>query len=273
MREKKSGKKLTGEKKVERGKIEHKICIALTGLREKTVKATAWPSFLLEQLERGQKFHVTGPDKLWTQNARILQRRPYKRPCGRAFLWKKEGKKPKVWSIFPFGRQHDNRKYFQPSSHLVLSPYSDNYLRISQSECVKNTTRGCGLGRGGGVGVEIAGNDIWSCPFSAFHDRPSHPRTVASMRKTGWEQHQKFVRLCRTLAMTFDLAAFRLSMIASVKNSLNHSRTVASMREAGWEQQQQEVHLRWLWQRPLSLPLFGFPWSHQLRNLSIMREL
>ena len=44
--------------------------------------------------------------------------------------------------------------------------------------------------------------------------------------------------------MTFDLAAFRLSMIASVKNSLNHSRTVASMREAGWEQQQQEVHLR-----------------------------
>ena len=41
MREKKSGKKLTGEKKFERGKIEHKICMALTGLREKTVKATA----------------------------------------------------------------------------------------------------------------------------------------------------------------------------------------------------------------------------------------
>ena len=47
------------------------------------------------------------------------------------------------------------------------------------------------------------------------------------------------------LAMAFDLATFRLSMIASVKKSINHSRTVASMRETGWEQQQhQEVHLR-----------------------------
>ena len=27
------------------------------------------------------------------------------------------------------------------------------------------------------------------------------------------------------------------------------------------------------WQRPLILPLFGFPWSPQLRNLSIVREL
>ena len=27
------------------------------------------------------------------------------------------------------------------------------------------------------------------------------------------------------------------------------------------------------WQRPLILPLFGFPWSRQLRNLSIIREL
>ena len=27
------------------------------------------------------------------------------------------------------------------------------------------------------------------------------------------------------------------------------------------------------WQRPLILPLFGFPWSPQLRNLSIIREL
>ena len=26
------------------------------------------------------------------------------------------------------------------------------------------------------------------------------------------------------------------------------------------------------WQRPLILPLFGFPWSPQLRNLSIIRE-
>ena len=47
------------------------------------------------------------------------------------------------------------------------------------------------------------------------------------------------------LATAFDLAAFRLSMIAPVKKSVNHSRSVASMRETGWEQQQhQEVHLR-----------------------------
>ena len=36
------------------------------------------------------------------------------------------------------------------------------------------------------------------------------------------------------LATAFDLAAFRLSMIAPVKKSVNHSRTVASMRETGW---------------------------------------
>ena len=87
---KKSRKKTYRREKIERGKIEHKICMALTGLRKKTVKATAWPSFLLDQLERAQKSHVTGPDKRWTQNARILQRRPYKRPCGRAFLWKRK---------------------------------------------------------------------------------------------------------------------------------------------------------------------------------------
>ena len=40
------------------------------------------------------------------------------------------------------------------------------------------------------------------------------------------------------LATAFDLAAFRLSMIAPVKKSVNHSRTVANMRETGWEQQQ-----------------------------------
>ena len=45
------------------------------------------------------------------------------------------------------------------------------------------------------------------------------------------------------LATAFDLAAFRLSMIAPVKKSVNHSRTVASMRETRWEQQQ-EVRLR-----------------------------
>ena len=33
------------------------------------------------------------------------------------------------------------------------------------------------------------------------------------------------------LATAFDLAAFRLSMIAPVKKSVNHSKTVASMRE------------------------------------------
>ena len=45
------------------------------------------------------------------------------------------------------------------------------------------------------------------------------------------------------LAKAFDLAVFRLSMIAPVKKSVNHSRTVASMRETGWEQHQ-EVRLR-----------------------------
>ena len=39
------------------------------------------------------------------------------------------------------------------------------------------------------------------------------------------------------LATAFDLAAFRLSMIAPVKKSVNHSRIVVSMREARWEQQ------------------------------------
>ena len=37
--------------------------------------------------------------------------------------------------------------------------------------------------------------------------------------------------------------AFRLSMIAPVKKSVNHSLTVASMRETGWEKQQ-KAHLR-----------------------------
>ena len=37
------------------------------------------------------------------------------------------------------------------------------------------------------------------------------------------------------LATASDLAAFRLSMIAPVKKSVNHSRTVASMRETDWE--------------------------------------
>ena len=45
------------------------------------------------------------------------------------------------------------------------------------------------------------------------------------------------------LATASDLAAFRLSMIAPVKKSVNHSRTVASMRETGWEKQQ-EARLR-----------------------------
>ena len=42
------------------------------------------------------------------------------------------------------------------------------------------------------------------------------------------------------LATAFDLAAFRLSMIAPVKKSVNHSRTVASMRETGCEQRQHQ---------------------------------
>ena len=38
-------------------------------------------------------------------------------------------------------------------------------------------------------------------------------------------------------ATAFDLAAFRLSMIAPIKKSVNHSRTVVSMRETGWEEE------------------------------------
>ena len=37
------------------------------------------------------------------------------------------------------------------------------------------------------------------------------------------------------LVTAFDLAAFRLSMIAPVKKSVNHPRTVATMRVTGWE--------------------------------------
>ena len=37
------------------------------------------------------------------------------------------------------------------------------------------------------------------------------------------------------LATAFDLAAFRLSMIAPVKKSVNHPKTVASMRGTGWK--------------------------------------
>ena len=43
------------------------------------------------------------------------------------------------------------------------------------------------------------------------------------------------------LATAFDLATFRLSMIAPVKKSVNHSSTVASMRETGWEQPKKSV--------------------------------
>ena len=37
------------------------------------------------------------------------------------------------------------------------------------------------------------------------------------------------------LATAFDLAAFRLSMIAPVKKYVNHPKNVATMRETGWE--------------------------------------
>ena len=43
------------------------------------------------------------------------------------------------------------------------------------------------------------------------------------------------------LTTAFDLAAFRLSMIALVKKSVSHSRTIASMRETGWEKQQEAL--------------------------------
>ena len=48
----------------------------------------------------------------------------------------------------------------------------------------------------------------------------------------------------RGLATAFELAAFRLSMIALIKKSVNHSRTVANMPRTGWEQQQQEIRVR-----------------------------
>ena len=43
--------------------------------------------------------------------------------------------------------------------------------------------------------------------------------------------------------MAFDLAAFRLSLIAPVTKSVNRSRTLASMRETG-RGKQQAAHLR-----------------------------
>ena len=46
------------------------------------------------------------------------------------------------------------------------------------------------------------------------------------------------------LATAFELATFRLSMIALVKKSVNHSRTAANMPRTGWEQQQQQVRVR-----------------------------
>ena len=48
-------------------------------------------------------------------------------------------------------------------------------------------------------------------------------------------QNQRFEANQGGQETAFDLAAFRLSMIAPVKKSVNHSRTVASMREKGWE--------------------------------------
>ena len=44
-------------------------------------------------------------------------------------------------------------------------------------------------------------------------------------------EYMRFAQPRGVLATASDLAAFRLSMIAPVKKSVNHSRTVASMRE------------------------------------------
>ena len=63
------------------------------------LKRPRGPSFLLEQLERGQVADC-GLDKRWTQNARVLQRRPYKRLCWRVFCWKRKEKTYKASSIF-----------------------------------------------------------------------------------------------------------------------------------------------------------------------------
>ena len=76
-------------------------------------------------------------------------------------------------------------------------------------------------------------------PLASYKEIPPSPP---------WRSESDWLKICVNqggLATAFDLAAFRLSMIAPVKKSVNHSRTVASMRETGWEQQQhQEVRLR-----------------------------
>ena len=69
--------------------------------------------------------------------------------------------------------------------------------------------------------------------YSEKHNAPTHLNNISS---SCFGQG--------ALAMAFDLAAFQLSMIATVKKSVNHARTVASMCEMGWEQQQEEVCLQ-----------------------------
>ena len=54
-------------------------------------------------------------------------------------------------------------------------------------------------------------------------------------KKAGWLRILRELSTTVGLATAFDLAAFRLSMIAPVKKSVNHPKTVASMRGTGWE--------------------------------------
>ena len=87
-----------------------------------------------------------------------------------------------------------------------------------------------------------------------INDRSSRecmPTTMPFLSNGSWSSARLQDVQCTTktttrgrLATAFELAAFRLSMIALVKKSVNHSRTVANMPRTGWEQQQQEVRVR-----------------------------
>ena len=64
-------------------------------------------------------------------------------------------------------------------------------------------------------------------PFRRSSDYERTGQKRQSSASKGWHQGG--------LVMAFDLAAFRLSMIAPLKKSVSHPRTVASMRVMGWE--------------------------------------
>ena len=76
---------------------------------------------------------------------------------------------------------------------------------------------------------EIFDQDQW--------DKSHWKQVVQLAQQQAWEAMKHYTEWMGEtqggLATAFDLTAFRLSMIAPVKKSVNHSTTVASMRETG----------------------------------------